>query len=103
MKLTSVWADHVDAHTASGDIAATDLRAIDGALSTADGAVAVTFAANSDANANPHTSDGSIMGAGSGDTGNPRRRGRCGSVLRAGASRSRPTSGSITVSQGATV
>ena len=32
LKFTSVGADHVDAHTKSGDIVATDLRAVDGAL-----------------------------------------------------------------------
>ncbi|MDQ6943977.1 MAG: DUF4097 domain-containing protein [Candidatus Eremiobacteraeota bacterium] len=103
VKLTSVGADHVDVHTSSGDITATDLRAIDGALTTADGAVAVTFAASSDANVNLHTSDGSIMGAGPGDTSQSAesRSMRLGSAR--GTFSVSTDSGSITISQGAKV
>ncbi len=64
VKLTSVGADHFDVHSSSGAIAASDLRAVDGTLTTADGAVGVTFAASSDANVRLHTDDGSITGAG---------------------------------------
>jgi putative adhesin len=103
VKLTSVGADHFDVHTASGEIAATDLRAVDGALTTADGAVGVTFAANSDATVNIHTSDGSIMGAG-GQDGTEAAESR---TMRLGSARGNFTvstdSGSITISQGATV
>ena len=103
VKLTSVGADHFDVHTASGEIAATDVRAVDGALTTADGAVAVTFAASSDANVNLHTSDGSIMGAGPGDTSQSAES----RSMRLGSARGSFTvstdSGSITISQGAKV
>jgi hypothetical protein len=104
VKLTSVGADRVDAHTASGDIAATGLRAVDGALTTADGAVGVTFAASSDANVNLHTDDGSITGAGTAAETTDSAQSR---TVRLGAARGSFTvstgSGSITVSQGATV
>ncbi len=103
MKLTTVGAAHLDAHTKSGPIAATDLRAVDGALATEDGRVGVTFAADSDANVNLHTDDGSITGAGPGDTSASSES----RTLRLGSTRGNFTvstaSGSITVSQGAKV
>ncbi|HEY0383195.1 MAG TPA: DUF4097 family beta strand repeat-containing protein [Candidatus Elarobacter sp.] len=104
VKLTSVGADHVDAHTASGDIAATELRAVDGALTTADGAVGVTFAASSDANVNLHTDDGSITGAGAGaDTSDSAQTRSMRLRSARGSFTVKTGSGSITVSQGATV
>ena len=103
VKLTSVGADHFDVHTASGNIAATDLRAVDGALTTADGAVEAAFAASSDANVNLHTSDGSITGAGPGDTTQTAES----RTVRLGSARGTFTvstdSGSITINQGAKV
>jgi hypothetical protein len=105
VKLTSVGADHFDVHTESGAIAATDLRAVDGALTTADGRVGVTFAAGSDAGVHVHTDDGTITGAGpaaqTADSAETR-------TLRLGSARGNFTvstdSGSITISsQGATV
>jgi hypothetical protein len=104
LKLTSVGAEHVDAHTKSGDIAASDLRAVDGALVTMDGAVGVAFAASSDANVNLHTDDGSITGAGTApETTDSAQSGS----LRLGSARGSFSvstgSGSITISQGASV
>jgi hypothetical protein len=104
LKLTAVGADHVDAHTESGDIAASDLRAVDGSLVTMDGAVGVMFAPSSDANVNLHTDDGSITGAGAAaDTADSAQS----RTVRLGSARGSFTvstsSGSITVSQGATV
>ncbi|MEA2787558.1 MAG: putative adhesin [Candidatus Eremiobacteraeota bacterium] len=104
VKLTSVGADRVDAHTASGDIAASDFRAVNGALTTTDGSVGVMFAASSDANVNLHTDDGSITGAGAGPETTDSSQSRS---VRLGSARGSFTvstgSGSITVSQGATV
>ena len=104
VKLTSVGADHVDAHSDSGDIAASDIRAVNGALTTADGSVGVMFAASSDANVNLHTADGSITGAGEGAETTDSMQTRS---VRLGSARGSFTvstgSGSITVSQGATV
>ncbi|MCU1382669.1 MAG: hypothetical protein JWL71_1366 [Acidobacteria bacterium] len=105
LKFTSVGAGHIDAHTKSGDIAASGLRAVDGALVTMDGAVGVMFAADSDANVNLHTDDGSITGAdaassesaGSGQS----RTVRLGSAH--GSFSVSTGSGSITISQGAKV
>ena len=103
LKLTTVGAEHLDAHTTSGDVAATDLRAVDGALATDDGGVGVTFAADSDANVNLHTDDGSITGAGPGDTSQSAES----RSMRLGSARGNFTvstaNGSITVSQGAKV
>ena len=62
VKLTSSGADHVDARTGSGAISAVDLRAVNGALQSGDGAIDVSFAPESDAVVNLHTSDGSIKG-----------------------------------------
>jgi len=104
VKLTSVGADHFDVHTASGAIVATDLRAVDGALTASDGAVGVTFAANSDANVHVHTGDGDITGAGPAPQTTESAETR---TLRLGSGRGSFTvsteSGSITISQGATV
>ena len=104
LKFTSVGAEHVDAHTKSGDIAAADLRAVDGALVTMDGAVSVIFAANSDANVNLHTDDGSITGAGAAADTSDSAETR---TMRLGSARGSFTvstsSGTITVSQGAKV
>ena len=103
VKLTSAGADHFDVHTASGEIRATDVRAVDGALTTADGAVAVTFAANSDANVNIHTKSGDITGAGGQNGPDPAET----RTMRLGSARGQFTvstdSGSITISQGASV
>ncbi len=106
LKLTTVAAEHLNAHTKSGAIAATDLRAVDGALATEDGRIGVTFAADSDANVNLHTDDGSITGAGSAadtDTSESAES----RTMRLGSARGSFTvstaSGSITVSQGAKV
>ena len=104
VKLTSVGADHVDAHSDSGDIAASDVRAVNGALTTTEGSVGVMFAAGSDANVNLHTGDGSITGAGAGPEPPDSSQSRS---VRLGSARGSFTvstgSGSITVSQGATV
>jgi hypothetical protein len=104
LKLTAVGADHVDAHTESGDIAASDLRAVDGRLATMEGTVGVMFAANSDANVNLHTDDGSITGAGAAADTTDDAQSR---MVRLGSARGSFTvstgSGSITVSQGANV
>jgi hypothetical protein len=104
LKLTAVGADHVDAHTRSGDIAASDLRAVDGRLATMHGTVGVMFAANSDANVNLHTDDGSITGAGAAADTTDDAQIR---TVRLGSARGSFTvstgSGSITVSQGANV
>jgi hypothetical protein len=103
LKLTTVGAEHLDAHTKSGHVAATDLRAADGALTTDDGHVEVTFAADSDANVNLHTDNGSIIGAGAGDTTQSAES----RTVRLGSARGNFTvstaSGTITVSQGAKV
>ena len=104
VKLTSVGADHFDVHTASGEITATGLRAVDGALATSDGAVGVTFAADSDATVNLHTGDGSITGAGPAPATTESAESR---TVRLGSARGSfsvsTDSGSITISQGATV
>ncbi len=100
LKLTSSGADRIDARTGSGAITAVGLRAVDGAVATDDGHVDVTFAANSDANVVLHTDDGSITGAGPGDTSQSAES----RTLRLGDSRGNfavsTSSGSITVSQG---
>ena len=55
-----VGADRLDATTDSGRIEAVDLRAVDGALTTRDGHVDVSFAPNSNAVVTARTADGSV-------------------------------------------
>ncbi|MBV8581318.1 MAG: DUF4097 family beta strand repeat protein [Candidatus Eremiobacteraeota bacterium] len=59
-----VGADRLDATTDSGRISAVDLRAINGALTTRDGHVNVSFAPNSDATVSAHTASGSVRVSG---------------------------------------
>ena len=103
LRFTSSGADRIDAHTASGAITAVGLRAVDGAVATDDGHVVVTFAPETDANVTLHTDDGSIAGAGAGDTSQSAesRTVRLGSAR--GSFAVSTASGSITVSQGAKV
>jgi hypothetical protein len=103
LKLTSSGADFIDARSASGDITAVDLRAVNGALITQDGHLSVSFTGTSDATVNVHAGDGDVHVAGLSSTDNEDHR----SVVHVGSGRGHfevsSGSGSITVTQGASV
>jgi hypothetical protein len=73
--LTRVGADRIDAHSDDGRIVGEGVRAVDGALTTLDGRILVSFTASSNATANVHTDDGdiSVSGFPSMDEGDKRR------------------------------
>jgi len=73
--LTRVGADRIDAHSDSGRIVGEGVRAVDGALTTLDGRILVSFTASSNTTAAVHTDDGdiSVSGFPSMDAGDKRR------------------------------
>ena len=103
LKLTSSGAGYIDARSASGDITAVDLRAVNGALISNDGHVSISFTPTADATVNVHAGDGDVHVAGLPSTENEDHR----SVVHVGAGRGHlevsSGAGSITISQGASV
>jgi DUF4097 and DUF4098 domain-containing protein YvlB len=101
--LTRVGADRIDGTSSSGRIVGVDVRAVNGALTTRDGRVILSFTGNSDATVNARTADGTVHVSGLTATQVDQQR----SVVRLGSARGlfevSTDSGSITLTQGANV
>ena len=101
--LTRVGADRIDATSSFGRIVGVDVRAVNGALTTRDGRVILSFTGNSDATVSAHTAEGKVHVSGLTTTESEQQR----SVVQLGSGRGRfevsTGSGSITLTQGANV